>query len=230
MPFDPSGFREAASESGSSEAPPDALYDAEVVTSKIATRQSDGVQWAVFTWRVLSGPHRDAQWDSMHTLERFKADGERNPGLAFTVQALRAMGVNVDDPSVSASEQALERTLQELEGHGYSVEIKRSGTFVNTYPKERLESYAASLPGSGGDDAPRYGQQRQPANAIMGDDSGGMSAPPQTLAQAGAPIVRDVERTGESDVTTAADVAAFDRSSAPQRGDVDPETGDEIPF
>jgi hypothetical protein len=73
MPFDPTGFREAADESKSGDAPPDAIYEAELVGSKIATRQSDDAQWVVFTWKVVSGAHRDSSWESMHTLERAAA-------------------------------------------------------------------------------------------------------------------------------------------------------------
>ena len=227
MPFSSQGFADAIAESQTGDSPPDAIYDAELVASDIATRRSDGAQWVKFTWKVVSGAHRDAQWDSLHTLERFKPDGDRNPGLVFTVNTLRSMGLDVENTHYG-SDVELKRALVELEGHGYSVEIKTNGQFTNTYVKDRLASYVPSLPGSG---TPQYGQPRNgPTNAIMGHDGGGTSAPPQTLAQAGAPERRDVERTGESDVTTPADVAAFDRSTAPKRGDVDPETGEEIPF
>jgi len=226
MPFEPGAFAEAVAESSGGDAPPDAIYEAEVVKSDVITRRSDGAQWVKFTWRVISGPHRDAQWDSLHTLERFKADGDRNPGLVFTVQALRTMGLDVDNTQYG-SDHELEQALLELEGKGYSVEVKTSGAFTNTYPKGQLHDYAPSLPANG---APAYGQQRAPAgNAIyQGDDP----TPPsqQTLGQAGEPIRQDIERTGESDVTTPADVAQFDRSQAPKQGDIDPETGEAIPF
>jgi hypothetical protein len=230
MPFDPSGFREAVDESKTDEAPPDAIYETELVESQIITRRSDGAQWAKFAWKVVAGPQRDSRWESLHTLERFKPDGERNPGLVFTVQALRAMGLDVDNTPYN-SDRELEDALRTLEGKGYTVEVKRSGGFVNTYPKGVLETYAPSLPGSGGD-TPAYGQQRAaPANAIMGRDDGGTSAPPQTLGQAGAPITRDVERDPNvSDVTTPTDVEAFTTREPVQKGDIDPETGQPIPF
>jgi hypothetical protein len=194
---------------------------------RVATRKSDGVQWAKCSWKVIAGVHRDRQWDSMHTLDRFKPDGDRNPGLTFTVQTLRSLGFDVDDPSKSSSVDAIKRTLRELEGASYSVEVKTNGSFTNTYVKERLFEPAPSLPGSA-EGAPAYGQQRNgPTNAVMGRDDGGTSAPSQSLARAAG---SDIERTGGSDATTPADVAAFDRSSAPKQGDVDPETGDAIPF
>jgi hypothetical protein len=227
MPFDPMGFREAVDESGGGDAPPDALYDAELVKGDVITRRADGAQWVKCSWKVIAGPHRDSQWDSLHTLDRFKPDGERNPGLTYTVGTLRSLGFPVDDVAASASVDAIKRNLLALEGGAYSVEIKTNGSFTNTYVKQRLREVAASLPGSGGD-TPVYGQQRSgPSNAIMGHDGGGTSAPPQSLARA---VATDVERNGQSDVTTPADVEAFDRSSAPKQGSVDPETGDEIPF
>lgn len=204
MPFDPTAMREAANETPGGEAPPDGLYDAECTAAELATRKSDGVQWAAMTFRVMSGPHRDAQWTSMWTLERFKSDGERSGGFGITVQSLRTMGVDVDQVY---SEADLKRALSGLEGSGFSVEVKRNGQWLNTNPRDRLET--PSLQGS----TSTYGQQ-QPQ--------------PQPL---GAPTrVDTIEHTGASDVTSPEDVAAFDRSSAPKQGDVDPATGDAIPF
>jgi hypothetical protein len=228
MGFDSRGFAEAVDESRTDEAPPDAIYEAELAESSIITRRSDGAQWLKFTWKVIAGAQRDARWESLHTLERFKPDGERNPGLVFTVNALRAMGLDVDNTSYTTDSE-LEDAVRPLEGKGYTVEVKRSSGFVNTYVKGQLETYAPSLPASGGD-TPSYGQPRQPANAIMGRDDGGTSVPPQTLAQASAPVVRDLERDPNvSDVTTPADVAQFE-TAPPQKGDIDPETGEAIPF
>jgi hypothetical protein len=238
MPFDPTGFREAADESKSGDAPPDAIYEAELVGSKIATRQSDDAQWVVFTWKVVSGAHRDSSWESMHTLDRYKPDGDRNPGLVFTVQALRTMGMDVDGTTYR-NDTELEHALRELEHKGYSVEVKRSGSFTNTYVKDTLSTYSPSLPGSA---TPSYGQAPngtvQPANAIMGRDDGGTSAPPQSLGQAGEPIRKDVERTGASDIPSDVPWAPdytpplpeVDRENAPKKGDIDPATGEAIPF
>jgi hypothetical protein len=198
MPFDATAMREAANETPGGEAPPDGLYDAELTAGELATRKSDGVQWAAMTFRVMSGPHRDAQWTSMWTLERFKSDGERSGGFGITVQSLRTMGVDVDQVF---SEADLKRALSGLEGSGFSVEVKRNGQWLNTNPRSRLET--PSLQGSG------YGQQPQSLGAQTRVDT--------------------IEHNGASDVTSDADVQAFDRSSAPKQGDVDPATGEAIP-
>jgi hypothetical protein len=197
MPFDATAMREAANETPGGEAPPDGLYDAECTASELATRKSDGVQWAAMTFRVMSGPHRDATWTSMWTLERFKADGERSGGFGITVQSLRTMGVDVDQVY---SEADLKTALSGLEGVGFSVEVKRNGQWLNTNPRSRIET--PSL----------YGQQQ-----------------PQSLGEQ-ATVRRDIETNGSSDVTSDSDLAAFDRSSAPKRGDIDPDTGDAFQF
>ena len=233
MPFDPTAFREAANESQGGDAPPDGIYDAEVVSAEVATRKSDGVQWAAITWKVLAGPHRDSQWSTMWSLERFKADGERSGAFPITVQQLRTMGMDVE--RVFTPED-LKRGLLALEGGVYSVGVKHNPPFVNVDVKQPLRDATPPPQASSGN---AYGQPPAsppnghtappPTNAIMGDDAGGTSAPPQSLA-ASAATRTDVQRTGASDVTSPADVAAFDRSNAPQRGSVDPETGEEIPF
>jgi hypothetical protein len=230
MGFDAAGWREALDERQGGEAPPDAIYEAECTNSDVITRRSDGAQWVKLWWKVISGPHRDAEWESLHTLDRFKPDGERNPGLAFTVDALRKMGYPVDDAEKASSADVIKHELQALEGRGYAVEVKTNGNFTNTYVKEQLRQYAPSLPGTGGDAAPAYGQPRNGAtNAILGRDDGGTSAPSQSLTEASTER-RDITRTGTSDITSDADAQAFDRSTAPKQGAVDPETGETIPF
>ena len=225
MPFDPQAWAEADS-GGGGEAPPDGLYEVELADAKIVTTRADEDK-AIMTWRVISGPHRDSEWETWHTFEPKTKDGEPNPGIGYTKQMLRTMRFPVDDPSASNSLDAIKRNLAELVGKGYTIDVKRNGTFVNVYARGVLDTYAPSLPGSGGDDAPTYGQPRQqPSNAIMGHDGGGVSAPPQTLADAGR---IDVERTGESDVTKPADVETFTHEPV-QKGDIDPETGEPIPF
>src|SRR4051812_31296725 len=96
MPFDADLWAETADSRGAAEeAPPDDTYDVEVVKTKIANRARDGAQWVVFRWRVLAGRHRDSEWESMHTLDGRKPDGEPNPGLGYTIESLDKMGVPV---------------------------------------------------------------------------------------------------------------------------------------
>jgi hypothetical protein len=235
MPFEPGGFKEAVEESkGGGDAPPDGLHEVELTFAKIATRASDGYQWIVLSWKVVSGPHRDHEWESMHSLERYKPDGERNPGLVFTASTLRTVGVDVDNTPFGDAD-AIARAVMAFANRGYSVEVKTNGQFTNTYVKGQLDSYAPSLPGSA---TPAYGQPRNaPTNAIYGAD-----ASPQSLGDAGAPIRREnMQPTGESVVPSdvpwspeykepAQATATVDRDAAPKKGDVDPETGEAIPF
>src|SRR4051794_5968520 len=127
MPFNPTGWAEAVEQARESDAPPDGIYDAEVISSEIVTRQADGWQWAKMTWRVIAGPHRDKQWGSMWSLEQYNADGERNQGFAITIRSLRDMEFDVDNPMYADAhqgEQNLKRGLLELEGTAHSVEVK----------------------------------------------------------------------------------------------------------
>jgi hypothetical protein len=206
MPFDASAWRQAAEGANDGDAPPDAEYDAELVASKIATKQEDGRQWVVLTWRVLSGRERDSEWSSMHTIDGYRPDGEHNPGLAYTIQSLAAMGVQVDELQ---SSRDVEDAVTALRGSAFAVQVKRSGSFVNTYPKRVLTQVAESLPGSGGDAAP---PARTSTNAIYGDEPAPLEHQSTPAEFAGRTMV---ERVGGSDVTP----------PAPKRGDPNPDEG-----
>lgn len=229
MPFDPDGWLSAVEETKSDEAPPDALYEVELVDTDIATRNSDGVQWITLAWKVIAGAQRDARWTSWHTLERFKADGDRNPGLGFTVQALRTMGLDVDNTRYG-SEHELRSALATLEQSGYTVEVKRSGTFTNTYVKGKLDNVAPPSATTYGQEPARAaestpGARSTGASAIyQGDGPEAQNGP--TLADEGRAAV-DPTPTGESDVPGA---GAGDFVHPPQKGEIDPETGEPIPF
>lgn len=244
MGFDANAWRQAVSDRGGTEAPPDAEYDVELVDSKIATRERDGAQWVVLRWRVLSGRERDHEWESMHTIDATKPDGEPNPGLGYTIESLEKMGVDVMDLDTVDDLQA---AAQSLEGGTYAVEVKRSGSFINTYPRRVLEQVAASLPGSGG----AYGQApaSAPASAIYGEGdaptpSGFVPARDEQLASQTTRAEmsgRQPERTGESDVTPALAAGEFSHppadddvpwtgESPPKRDDVNPATGEPFGF
>jgi hypothetical protein len=244
MGFDATAWKETAEGRGAGEeAPPDDTYDAELVKSKIATRERDGAQWLVLRWRVISGRHRDDEWESMHTIDGYKPDGETNPGLAYTIESLALMGVTVAELNRL---EDLEAAAEGLEGGAFAVQVKRSGSFTNTYPRRVLEQAAPSLPGSGG----AYGQAppaQSSTNAIYGGDAPTPAPRDERLV---SQTTRDElsgrqpERTGVSDVPsnpddfkhpeadpTANDDVPWDEpEQPPKRGDVNPDTGKPFEF
>lgn len=209
MGFDATAWQQAAA-GANEEAPPDAEYDVELIDTKIATRERDGAQWVVLRWHVLSGRERDTEWESMHTIDGYKPDGEANPGLPFTIQSLAMMGVGVNDLNTTAD---LRAAVEALEGGAFAVQVKRSGSFTNTYPQRALAAVAASLPGTGSYEPPAPTS----SNAIYGADP-----PPITHQTTPAEVSgkAPLERTGESDVTPAGATAEFKPESAGDESDL----------
>lgn len=225
MPFDPDAFHSAAA-ARQDEAPPDGHYDAELIDSTIITANADGRQSLKLTWKVIAGAQRDESWSSLHSIEQYNRDGEPSQALAITIDTLRRMGVTAvdlprEDPRAINSGDDLRRETRQLHGHGFDVEIKRSGQWVNTNPSHALDYAAPSLPGSG--------SSRQPQSAVYGGD-GPAQQQQATLAQQAQQNV-EPQYTGTSDVTppdAAKEYVPAERP--PQRGDIDPETGEPFPF
>lgn len=226
MPFDPDAFRSAAA-SSNDEAPPDAHYDAELIDSTIVTANADGRQWLKLTWKVLAGAQRDESWASLHTIDAYKQDGETNPGLGYTIDSLRKMGVTrVDEPRDSPlainDDDDLRAAVREFHGRGFDVEVKRSGRFVNTYPSHPLDVVAPSLPGTGGGG----GAARPSGNAIYGSD--GPAQQSQATLSEQAQQSREPVHVGGSDVTP--EGAADELRQPYKKGDVNPDTGEPFQF
>jgi len=237
MPFDPAAWDNAESGliGGGPPAPGEyetSLTDTDIISAK------DGRQFAKLTYTVLSGFARDHAWGVVHTLDAINAQGDPNPGLAITKRTLRDLGVKVDEVR---SVKELRDELERVRGGLFLVEVSRNGQHINTKPKRRLEGVQDNMSLANG--GRTYGQPppSQPANAIYGGDqpAAPTPAPPPGQGMLGPDEVRrDIERTGESDVTpagaaaefTAGAAERFDRSKAPKRGEIDPETGEEIPF
>lgn len=227
MPFNAEAFR--AAERGG-DAPPDGHYDAELIDSTIITANADGRQWIKLTWKVLAGAQRDECWESWHSIDQYDKNGEPSQALGITVGTLRTMGVDVDSVR---DEHDLLSAARDLQGHGFDVEIKRKGIFVNTNVSHVLEHVAPSLPSTGNGPAPSSSSSsRAPSNAIYGDD---VQQPAQPAQQSSlgeqARTNAEPQPTGRSDVTppdAEREYAQPDKS--PQRGDIDPETGEPFPF
>lgn len=210
MGFDQQAWKQAASGADSGEAPPDDTYDAELAGSKIATRDRDGAQWLVLSWRVLSGRERDSEWESMHTLDGYRPDGEPNAGLPFTIQALTRMGVDANELRTA---DELDDAVHALMGDSFSVEVKRSSGYVNTYPQRPLDAGAGH--------EPMARDERLASQTTLPEMSG-----------------RQPERTGESDVTPASALTPTKiepppwevEGRPPKQGDIDPATNQPLGF
>jgi len=223
MPFDPTAWGNAESEFNRDEPPAPGDYEVRLTDTDIFSAQ-DGRQFAKVTYTVLTGYARDHVWGVIHTLDATKPDGEPNGGLAITKRTLRDLGVRVDEVR---SVVELRAELERVKGGLYLVEVSRNGQYVNTRPKRPLAGVQDQMPVANGGQP--YGQSpAQPQNAILGADH----------------VTRDVERVGGSDVTPAGAGAEFGREAAtpgdevpwgeqkapPKRGEIDPETGEAIPF
>jgi hypothetical protein len=225
MPFDPTAFANAESDFNRDDPPAPGEYEVELTETDIISAK-DGRQFAKVVYKVVSGFARDHVWGVVHTLDALNRDGEPNGGLAITKQTLRELGVEVD---MVQSIVDLRHALDGIQGKQYVVEVSRNGQYVNTKPKRALNGASSSPPPA----ASSYGQQAAPpaqgsSNAIYGGD--GPSSQPQAQSQGMLgpdEVRREPERTGQSDVPGP---QPGDFEHPPQKGDLDPETGEPIPF
>jgi hypothetical protein len=222
MPFNPSALAQAANAPGWDEPPPPAEYDTQLVECEIFESKA-GEDMLRFKWRVISGPQRDHEWSHVQSLEPLDRDGNENPKLFFTARVLSGIGIDV---TTIGSVSDLRRLLDGAEGRAYVVEVKRNGQYTNTTPLRALASVQTEMATSG------YGQQlSSPAaggggsNAIYQGDAGAREG--NGLHLPSGEVRRDLERTGESDVPSNGEEAF---KHPPQQGDIDPETGEPIPF
>lgn len=203
MPFDASALKTASEQAGFDEPPPPDLYEAELVKAEVFQSKA-GEDWLRFGWKVLTGRRQGHEWSHIQALERYKADGTDNEGaLAVTARILGNLGIDVVSQINDVTD--LPKLLDPLLGGAYTVEVKRNGNFVNTTPHARLESFQTQMPPSGYGDGPLPGA---PGNAIFKGDDPAPAPPP--------------------DVPSGAET--FRRETAPKKGDLDPETGEPIPF
>jgi hypothetical protein len=237
MTFNAAALKQAASAPGFDEAPPDSLYETTFRDFDIFESKA-GALTLRLSWTVASGQLRDHEWSSVQTLEELNARGEPNPALPITARIVETLGVDVDSVSRYEGPEALAelRTqLGKLTGETYEVEVKRNGQYVNTTPKRRLAGPQQSMSNGSTYGQPPAQQQRQqqPAQTSMGGGGGSAILQGDVPERSGLnlstdDVRRDTERTGESDVPGAGP-GDFEHSP-PQKGDIDPETGEPIPF
>jgi len=221
MPFDPTALRTAAEAPGWDEAPPPDTYEAELIKAEVFAAKSNGSEWLRLGWKVLSGRLVDHEWSHIQTLERYKPDGEDNEmALSITARILSTLGIDI---AAIQTADDLPRQLATVRGQAYAVEVKRNGNFINTTPKNRLASYQPSMPGTGYGETPAQSAQ----SAIYQGDG---------PAQAGGLLTQEQqpsrlpEPTGESDVPGPKPGEFVHPEPPPQKGDIDPATGEAIPF
>lgn len=217
MPFNPTALRNAGEQTGFDEAPPPASYEAELYKAETFYANTTGEQFLRLGWKILTGRLRDHKWQTIHCIEDYKPDGTDNEGaLRVTMGVLKGMGVEITD-AVRTPDDLL-AVLHPLVGAPFAIDVKQSGQYRNTWPQNPLASVQQDMPVSG------YGQPPQSQNAVYQGDgpaqSGGL------LQQAAEP--RYPEATGESDVP-GAKPGEFEEPP-PQKGDIDPATGEPIPF
>lgn len=231
MPFDPQAFANAdASGFGGDEPPAPGEYEVRLDSTDIFTARDGERQFAKLTWQVISGYARDHSWGSVHTLDATRPDGEPNAGLAVTKGILRDVGIDVDKVESIAD---LRHELDRVQGNLYIVEVSKNGQYVNTNPRRQLQSFQESMPTPPSTtttpaNGASYGQAR--SNAIYQGDAPASATPtPEGQGVLGPDEVRreGPVRTGESDVPGA---VGDEFRHPPQKGDVDPETGEPIPF
>lgn len=210
MPFDPNALRTAAeSAPGFDEPPPPDIYEAELIKAETFLSKA-GEDWLRLTWKVLTGRLRDHCWSHIQALERYKADGSDNEmALAITARILSSIGVDI---AAIQTPNDLLPLLDRVRGSAFEVEVKRNGSFVNTTPKRRLESVQQDMPTGG------YGQQAQPSSAIFqGVETG--------------EVRRDIEKDHSvSDVPGDPNGEFVHPREKLEKGSIDPETGEPIPF
>lgn len=225
MPFSMQALASAATDS---DAPPDGDYRASMWQADIFESKA-GAQFIRLHYRVLEGEHRDHEWTQIHPLDPDAG------GLKFTTDALMACGVDVialaENPNAGIYD--LRRELDRVEGVELDVFVERKGRYTNSTPRPALETTMAAR----GTDS--YGQppaQRamdvgsgaaRPGNAIYGGDqpTRGPIAdmPRRVMAEAEARVAEARSAVPSSDVPS-------DFDGPPQRGEIDPETGEPIPF
>jgi hypothetical protein len=224
MPFDPTAFANAESDFNRDDPPAPGEYEVELTETDIISAK-DGRQFAKVVYKVVSGFARDHVWGVVHTLDALNRDGEPNGGLAITKQTLRELGIEVD---MVQSIVDLRHELERIQGKQYVVEVSRNGQYVNTKPKRALNG-ATPTPAPSS-----YGQQ-QPSASGIGSPAGGSNAVYQGDAPSSSAqgmlgpdeVRRQPESTGQSDVPGP---QAGEFEHPPQKGDLDPETGEPIPF
>jgi hypothetical protein len=234
MPFNPAALSQAATAPGYDEPPPAGHdYESQLVSVEMFESKA-GEEFLRVKWRVLAGQHRDHEWSHVQSLEELDRNGEPNGALVITARVLDSIGVDVDSIT---SRSDLRRELDKYEGGSYLVEIKQNGRYVNTMPKHKLDHVQATMtttpttrdPGveyRGDAGQPAYGQQRASSNAIyQGDEP--QQRDERAMSMSTQDVRRDPVRTGESDVPGA---NGGEFVHPPQRGDIDPETGEPIPF
>ena len=203
MPFDPSAWANAQSEFNRDEPPAPGVYTVVLAGGSTITARESGRQSAKLTWKVTEGFAADHVWGSLHTLEPFNKDGEPSAGLGMTKQALRTLGVDV---AACKTIEALEDELARIGGTKAIVEVTQSGQWTNTNVKRLVEPPPGPPPSGYG----KPPEERGVFDPVRQD------------------LVRDDPPT--SDVPGAGEREFVHSPAAPQRGDIDPETGEEIPF
>jgi hypothetical protein len=210
MPFNPVALKEARDASGFDSPPPPNDYDAAMYKADIFESKT-GEDYLRLRYRVVgAGTYRDHEWSTIHTLEEYNRQGEPNLGLSVTAQVLEGLGIDLGGID---SKVDLRRRLDAVEGSVFRVEVKRNGQYVNTTPTASIETRVAQNTAS----APPVQQ--------------GYGEPPAQMSM--APSGGNAIYQGDGPATTPAPPPQSDvpgEGFPPQRGSVDPGTGEEIPF
>jgi hypothetical protein len=211
MPFNPTALAQAQT-SGFDEPPPPADYDTELVKAEIFESKS-GETFLRLHYRVIAGAQRDHEWSVVHSLEEHNRAGEANPALGITARVLSELGIELEQID---SIIALRKALDMIEGNAYRVEVKRNGQYVNTTPMASIEQRIAKATESTPPAQAGYGEP--PRTQKIDDMVTHLAAQTDTPSQ-----YKGLSSQPASDVSS-------DFAGAPQRGSIDPETGQPIPF
>lgn len=195
MPFDPTALQRAAEEAPTwDEPPPSDRYEAELILAEPFVSRQRGEDMLRVRWRVLTGALRDHEWSYVHPLEA------EAPGLNFTAEFMTAvLGTDAAGLAGLRTLPEIGQALKAALGTAFEVEVKRNGSYTNTYVQRRLGAVQTEMPVS------NYGRAPAAGNAIyQGEDP-----PPRS----------DIPESGPDEFV-----------HPPQKGDIDPATGEPIPF
>jgi len=215
MPFDPAAFKNAEGDFAYDEPPSAGEFETRLTKSDIITANKDGRQSVKLTWTVLSGFARDHEWGSWHTLEALDRQGEPSGGLAITKRTLRDLGIDVDRVDGIVD---LRRELDRVTGVDYVVETAKNGQWWNTKVLRPLEQTAM----------PAIPPGPRPSNAIYGSDAPEAQSPTGQGILGPDEVRRDLQKDPNASDIPGAGPGEFQH--APARGEIDPETGEPIPF
>ena len=208
MGFNPNEWNDADT-AGFDEPPPYGTYEVQV-TQAGAFESKEGKAFAKLTFRVLAGGELGREWDQIGSLE--------GGGLFYTKGRLHALGYDTDR-QVDSLQELDYKLGQALEGVQAVVKVEPGqGGYTNTEILRRLdksetphpEGIPGDVPGATGDEFVHPQQQTIDAlpQTTQFDPTKGTMTPPAQPEVEPQPVP----------------------AGPPQKGDIDPSTGEPIPF